>query len=240
MITRVAVLPYPPLLVPELTGRSAPETERVRDACLRAASSLTQSSSQWVAVGVDRHGPRRLEPGTAGTFADYGVDVPVSFGGGESAPDPRLPLPALVAGWLRERAGAAEVTMHLVAAESTPAACRRQGASLELAARDEPMAMLVLADGTNRRDGRSPFPPDDRAEDVDNAIRSALAGVEFSRLLALDPVLLARLGVEGRAALQVMAGAVEASGHSWRAELLYSGTPFGVTYHVAVWTAETA
>lgn len=181
-----------------------------------------------------------MGPDTVGTFAGYGVDVPVSFGRADQAvsPDPLLPLPALVAGWLRRQAGAAEVTMHLVAAHTTPEDCRTYGASLAHATRGEAVAMLVLADGTNRRDARSPFPPDDRAEDVDNTIRSALTGVELSRLFALDPVLLAALGVEGRAALQVMAGVVEATGHTWQSEMLYSGTPFGVTYQVAVWTAK--
>jgi hypothetical protein len=42
--------------------------------------------------------------------------------------------------------------------------------------------------------------------------------------------------VEGRPALQGMAGAAESEGGVWSAELLHSGTPFGVTYHVAVWS----
>jgi hypothetical protein len=68
--TRVAVLPYPPLLVPALTVWAEAETERLRGACLRAVSSLTDSAAEWVGVGVDQSGPATLGPNTAGTFED--------------------------------------------------------------------------------------------------------------------------------------------------------------------------
>jgi aromatic ring-opening dioxygenase LigB subunit len=237
-MTRVAVLPYPPLLVPELTVRSDAEIEQLRSACLRAVSSLTQSSTKWVAVGVDRLGVRRINPDARGTFAGFGVDVPVHFGRGEGAADPLLPLPALVVGWLRAQARASEVTLHLLDPGTAPEECRDYGASLERESRAEPVAALVFVDGTNCRDDRSPSPPDDRAEAVDEQIRSALEHPDTGGLLALDPELLAAVGVEGRAALQVLAGITEATGRRWRGELLYTGTPFGVTYHVAVWAAD--
>jgi hypothetical protein len=238
VITRVAVVPYPPLLVPELTVRAGAETELLRGACLRAVSSLTDSAAIWVALGVDHLGSRRLGPDTAGTFAGYGVDVPVTLGRANETVtrDPLLPLPALVAGWLRAQADAQQINMHLLGADTTPEECRRYGVALEHEVRAESVGMLVLADGTNCRNTRSPLPPDDRAEAFDEILRAALAEADPARLLGLDPVLAAELGVEGRAALQAMAAAVESAGGSWTAELLYSGTPFGVTYHVAVWS----
>ena len=54
-----------------------------------------------------------------------------------------------------------------------------------------------------------------------------------SALAALDPGLAAELAVAGRAPWQVLAAA--ACG-DWAADLLYSDAPFGVAYHVAVWT----
>ncbi|MFI0466436.1 hypothetical protein ACH347_20345 [Saccharopolyspora sp. 5N102] len=231
MITRVAVVPYPPLLVPELTVRADPETARLRGACLRAVSSLTESAAGWVALGVDQSGPVVLGPDAAGTFAGFGVDVPVTLGGA-GTPDPRLPLPALIAGLLREQAGARTVTTHLLAPDAPADECQRLGT--ELAAED--VGLLVLADGTNRSDERSPYPPDERAKPVDEQIRAALADVDTNALLALEPELCAELGVAGRAALQVLPGVVAATGGTWRGELLYSATPFGVTYHVATWT----
>ncbi|MEU5847485.1 hypothetical protein [Saccharopolyspora shandongensis] len=231
MITRVAVVPYPPLLVPELTVRADPETARLRGACLRAVSSLTESAAEWVALGVDQSGPVVLGPDAAGTFEGFGVDVRVTLGGA-GTPDPRLPLPALIAGLLREQAGARSATTRLLAPDAPVDECQRLGT--ELAAED--IGLLVLADGTNRSDERSPYPPDERAKPVDEQIRAALADVDTNALLALEPELCAELGVAGRAALQVLPGVVAASGGTWRGDLLYSATPYGVTYHVATWT----
>lgn len=235
MITRIAVVPYPPLLVPELTVRSVAETEQLRTSCLYAVSSLTDTARGWVAVGVDRYGPRLLGPDAVGTFAGYGVDVPVALGAGaEGVPDPQLPLPALIAGWLRAQAGASEVTAHLLAADMPTAECRAYGA--RLAASVERVGLLVLADGTQCRDIRSPRPPDERAAPADEQIKTALAEADTARLLGMDPALSTELGLEGRAALQTLAGAAESEGCEWTGELVYAETPFGVTYHVAVWS----
>ncbi len=237
VITQVAVVPYPPLLVPELTVRAGAEIEQLRATCLRAVSSLTESTTEWVAVGVDRSGPLRWGPDTKGTFAGFGADVAVGLDDSPvgAPPDPRLPLPVLIAGWLRAQVSAARVTAHVLAADTSPEECRAYGARLAI---DDggPVGMLVLADGTNRRDARSPYLPDERAEPADADLRHALADVDLPELLDLDPMQAAELGIEGRAALQALAGAVESTGGSWCGELLYSDTPLGVTYHVAVWS----
>lgn len=230
MITRVAVVPYPPLLVPALTVRADAETERLRGACLRAVSSLADSSAEWVAVGVDQSGPIRFSSDTAGTFAGFGRDVQVSLGG-SAEPDPRLPLPALIAGLLREQAGARAVDVRLLAPGTPAEECRDLGS--ELAATGT--ALLVLAEGTNRADERSPHAPDPRARPLDDRLAEALAEVDAEALRTLEPELCAELGVP-REALQVLPGVV-AEG-TWRGELLYSDTPFGVAYNVATWTRE--
>lgn len=235
MITRIAVVPYPPLLVPELTVRAGPETELVRGACLRATTSLTESAAEWVAVGVDRCGPAVLESATAGTFAGYGVDVPVTLGGQQPRHDPALPLPALVAGWLREQAGARRATVRLLAPDTPASEAAEFGAQLD--STDPDAALLVLAEGSNRRNERSPLPPDPRAEHVDETLLRALRDVDHRALLDLDAQTCAEIGVQSRAAWQCAAG-LAASGH-WRGELLYSRTPFGVTYHCGVWTRAT-
>ncbi|RRO14855.1 hypothetical protein EIL87_19210 [Saccharopolyspora rhizosphaerae] len=230
MITRVAVVPYPPLLVPALTVRADAETERLRGACSRAVSSLADSSAEWVVVGVDQSGPTRFSPDTAGTFAGFGRDVRVSLGGAQD-PDPHLPLPVLIAGLLREQAGARTAEVRLLAPGTPVDECADVGS--ELAGRDA--ALLVLAEGSNRADERSSRAPDPRARPLDDRLARALAEVDTDALRALDPELCAELGVP-RAALQVLPGVVEEG--TWRGELLHSATPFGVTYHVATWTRE--
>ncbi|WP_308424005.1 hypothetical protein [Saccharopolyspora thermophila] len=157
----------------------------------------------------------------------------MNLGGEPTAePDPLLPLPALIAGWLREQAGARSVTVHLLDPDTPVAECRDLGARLAA----EPVGLLVLADGTNRVDECSPYPPDARAGALDERLRTALGEADAAALRDLDPQLCAELGVAGRAALQVIPGVVEATSGTWRSELLYSATPFGVTYHAAVWT----
>lgn len=227
------MVPYPPLLAPALTVRADAETERLRGACSRAVSSLTECATEWVAVAADRSGPLVLGPDSAGTFSGFGVDVPVTLGGTAPA-DPEFPLPALITGLLREQAGASSASVHLLSPDTPAEESQRLGESLA----EEAVGLLVLADGTNCSDERSPYLPDERAGQLDEQIRTALADVGTDRLRALDPELCAELGVEGRAALQVLPGVVAASGGTWRGELLYSATPYGVTYHVATWTRQ--
>lgn len=202
---------------------------------MNAVRALAQVSPDWVAVAADPGGPATLPAGTRGSFAGYGVDVPVALGpaGDDDPPgDPALPLPALVAGWLREQAGARRVRVRLVTPGLSPEDCRREGA--ELAAGPDPVGLLVLGDGSTRHtDG--PARPDERAGPFDARVAAALAAADPEALLDLDPGLADELAVTGRAAWQVLAGAALAVGDRWTGELLYSDHPFGVGYHVAVW-----
>ncbi|WP_092520186.1 hypothetical protein [Actinopolyspora saharensis] len=235
MISRVAVLPQPPLLVPELTVRSRPEAAELRAACLRAASALTEVSADWLALGTDRRVSGELSPRSAGSFAGFGVDVAVSLqdGAGRGGADEELPLPALIAGWLRERAGAAGVRMRLLDEDTSPAAARQVGVGLSNRSGDEPSGLLVLADGPRRfgeheREGT----PESAAE----LLRDGLAVPGSGKLDELDVDSARRSGVVGRAALQALSGLVGADDAAWRGELIHSAAPFGVGYHVAVWT----
>ncbi|MEU4802460.1 class III extradiol dioxygenase subunit B-like domain-containing protein [Actinosynnema sp. NPDC023587] len=226
MISRVAVVPHPPLLVPELVSGAVAETAAVRTACLAAARELAAHDVDWTAVAVDPSGPRTLAD-SAGSFRGFGVDVPVALSGRPSSVDPSLPLPALVAGWLREHAGARSVRLHLVPPDLSPAECVSFGSQLP------GRALLVLGDGSHRHGERAVGRPDDRAGPFDEAVRAALATADVAALRSLDPALADELGARGRAAWQVLAG-VPGAWRCTRSELL---VPFGVGYHVAVWEA---
>jgi hypothetical protein len=85
MIVRVAVVPHPPILVPEVAADAAGETAPLRDACLVALRALAQRCPRWAAVAA-------VDPptvtGAVGSFVGYGVDVQVTL-------DPQvLPAPA--------------------------------------------------------------------------------------------------------------------------------------------------
>jgi hypothetical protein len=238
VIIRASVVPHPPLLVPELVGSAIAPTEAVRAASVAAARRLADVAGDWVAVAADPSGPVTVDPSARGSFAGYGVDVPVSLGStpNDIPPDPVLPLPALVAGWLRAAVGADRVRVHIVEPNRSAADCRRTGAELAAAlAGPAPVGLLVLGDGANRHTDRAPARPDARAGDFDGRVRAALAAPDPAALLDLDVDLAAELGAVGRAAWQVLAGVALSVGRPWTADLLYSDQPFGVAYHVAVW-----
>lgn len=206
--------------MPELSPGSA---SQLRAACLAAVSRL---GDRWLAV-AEHDEDLSIEPESAGSFRGYGVDVPVSLST-KSVPRRDLPLPALVAGWLREQAGASSVRVRLIDRTATPAECAGLGRQL---AQAEETGLLVLGDGSNRHGPRSPGSEDGRAAGFDESVAKALERADVGALLDLDPGLAEELGAGGRAPWQVLAGL----GPGWRAELLYSEAPFGVGYHVAVW-----
>ncbi|GAB2969920.1 class III extradiol dioxygenase subunit B-like domain-containing protein [Saccharothrix stipae] len=241
MISRLAVVPHPPLLVPELVSGAVSDTEQVRSACLAVARELAAHAPDWVAVGVDPSGPRVIEHAT-GTFRGFGADVRASLSSlTPPSPSPHpppttpsadvdddLPLPALIAAWLREQVGARSVRVHLVPPDLPTADCLTLGARLA----GSP-ALLVLGDGSHRRGELAVGRPDERAEPFDEDVRKALATADTAALRSIDPVLAADLGANGRAAWQVAAGIPGA----WRCTRSTFLAPFGVGYHLAVWEA---
>jgi hypothetical protein len=242
MLTMVAVLPQPPLLVPELAAGAASETAELREACVVAASRLASSASCWVAVGSDLGGRRTVGPEARGTFAGYGVDLTVALdtrpaAGPPGPADPNLPLPLLVAGWVAGRTGApVRVRGELVAPDADRGTCADLGAALaaECAGTDQPVGLLVVGDGAATHTEKAPGYLDDRAGAFDDAVATALDTADPTVLAGLDPVLGTELMAAGRAPWQVLAAV--AAGRRWDGELLYSAAPFGVAYHVAVWT----
>jgi aromatic ring-opening dioxygenase LigB subunit len=228
VIVRAAVVPHPPLLVPELVAGTDGDVAAVRAACLAAATRLTSAATRWIAVGTGPEGV--LGPAAAGTFEGFGVDVAVSMSDAVSGtPDPAMPLSALITAWLREQSGAHEVTMHLVPPDLPPEDCYALGE--QLAAGASPVGLLIAGDGSHRHGERAPGRPDDRAGPFDEAVHDALRTADAKALQALDPKLADELGAAGRAPWQVLAGAMGQGRWTADAQLL---APFGVAYHLAV------
>ncbi|MET0233445.1 MAG: hypothetical protein ABW224_02280 [Kibdelosporangium sp.] len=228
MIVRAAVVPYPPLLVPELVVADIPEVRSVRRTCIAAARLLAQGSRRWTAIAP---GFGEVADDSAGTFRGYGADVRVRLDEDtEGDPDPGLPLPVLIAGWLRQQARALRVSVHLVAPDATSSECRALGVSIANET-DDPVGLLVLGDGSPRHGERAPSRPDVRAPGFDDTVHKALANADPEALLALDQQVATELGVEGRAPWQVLAGV----GGRWNCVTSDLLVPYGVAYHVAVW-----
>ncbi|MCP2170285.1 class III extradiol ring-cleavage dioxygenase family protein [Goodfellowiella coeruleoviolacea] len=250
MIRRAVLVPHPPLLVPELVAGARTVTQPLRAAVISLVSGLAEVADCWIAVAADPAGPTRLDPASVGTFRGYGVDVRVRLSteeateratgaresGQDQPPAADLPLPALVAGWLRDQAGATRVAVDLVPPTLSPAGCRALAADLlARAAGPDPVGLLVLGDGSPRHGERAPGRPDDRAGPFDQGVHQALARLDTAALAALDPDLADELGAQGRAAWQVLAGVVDQDERPWRAVSADLEVPWGVGYHLARW-----
>ncbi|KQU53932.1 hypothetical protein ASG84_04680 [Rhodococcus sp. Leaf278] len=238
MFRAAALVPSPPLLVPELTGSSAAETADLRAAAVEAVTQLTSKVDRWMSIGVDRT-EGTYDATTVGTFRGFGVDVVVRLSDRPSStvPDPELPLSVLIAGWLRGTSDpGSAVEVRTVPADASAQWCATLGAELrrELDASSESWGILVLADGANTLTAKAPGSFDERAEAVQQGIDDALAAADVDSLANLDADLCAAVGVSGRAAWQVLAAAVGPdiiAGNE-----LYRRAPFGVGYYVGTWS----
>ncbi|WP_167103267.1 hypothetical protein [Mycobacterium sp. DL592] len=227
MLTAIAVTPSAPVLVPQLASSAAVEVASYRDAALAAAAELPD---RWVAIGVAPIG-EVIEPATSGTFAGYGVDIPVALA--PDAPDTvsALPLCALFTGWLRGQANPtarAEVRVFAAGLDAGAAVAAGRSLRAELDALEGSVGVLVVADGANTLTPPAPGGYDPDAEPVQAALDDALAAGNTAALAELPDAIV------GRVAYQVLAGLAGPGPRSARE--LVRGAPYGVGYFVGVWT----
>ncbi|KAA0023348.1 class III extradiol dioxygenase subunit B-like domain-containing protein [Antrihabitans cavernicola] len=238
MFTAAALVPSPPVLVPELNGADATATAELRDAALAVVTRLADSASVWTVLGTGAT-EQTISSDAVGSFAGFGVDVPVSLSPDPaSTPDLELPLAALVAGWLRGRvAPHAVVDVRIFARDSSPMACADAGARLrrDLDADPQPHGLLVIADGANTLTPKAPGSFDPRSPEFQNELDEALAAGDCAAIAQLDPVVCEEFGAFGRAAWQVLASVFDSVDDKPDATTLYSSAPFGVGYHVGLW-----
>ena len=235
VLTAAVFVPSPPLLVPELNGLAANETDELRSAALAAVSEIGDCT-EWVVVGTGRD-VERIAATATGTFRGYGADVRVGLGPDATGDaDPDLALPALIAGWLRGRAApGVRAEVHVVPADAGRDECTRLGQRLrtELDEDDTRRGLLVIADGAATLTAKAPGAFDARAEAVETDLAAALAAGDPSALAALDPDLCAEIVLDGRAAWHVLAGAFTTAPSA--VKIAYRGAPYGVGYHVGTW-----
>jgi len=144
---------------------------------------------------------------------------------------PGLPLALGLGALLLDQAGYDGPRLLQAVGEAEPAeACLRLGAAA--ADRAETAAVLVMGDGSARRSPAAPGHFDERAGPFDLAVEQALHDGDMAAVAALDADLARDLMATGRAAWQVLAGAL--GGRRPAGEILYADAPFGVGYLVAV------
>ena len=241
-----AVLPHPPLLVPELAGGAAAELDPLRAACREALAAVAATAELLVVVG---DGPvwGVPEASAAGSFRPYGADVEVSLPAVAGLDLPGLPVPArlrdlplslavaayLLAGLDQPPARLSAVT---VPASLGPGAAAAIGRTLGTAVPGGPVGLVAMGDLSACRTERAPGALRPEAAGFDDSVVEALRTGKQDRLLDLDTALAADLLVSGRVPLQVLAGAFEGS-PSVHGQVLYDDAPYGVGYLVALLTA---
>jgi hypothetical protein len=211
-----AVLPHPPLLVPELAGAAASDLAQLRGACREALATVAAAADLTILVG---DGPVWAIPAPAapGSFKPYGADVDVTLPTLADLDLPGLPPPARLTDLPLSLAVAAQLLDDLdppparlfaatVPRSLGPRAAATIGQTLAGAAR---FGLVVMADLSACRTEGAPggFRPE--AADFDTWIADAFRTGTPQSLLALDPTDSTTLLVSGRVPLQVLAGAFD-------------------------------
>ena len=225
MLAAIAFTPSAPVLVPELAGAAAAEVADLSAAARAAAATLPQ---RWIAIGV---GPAEqvIEPDTRGSFAGYGVDLPVALSGQAPPQIDALPLCALVAAWLRGQANPqARVQVRVYPAGLDAETALRRGRELrtEIDAAADPIGVLVIADGANTLNQSAPGGYDPAAEAFQAGLDHALSTGDATALTRLPDA------IGGRVAYQVLAGLAPQPAAA--VELAHDA-PYGVGYFVGTW-----
>jgi hypothetical protein len=244
---RAAILPHPPLLVPELAGAAAAELDPLRQACLQALEVVLAEDRGAVLVG---DGPvwGAPRPDAAGSFRPYGAAVDVTLPALhpldlDGLPEPvrldRLPLSLAVAAYLLARLDArpARLSALTVPVSLGPGAAAAVGR--ELAARAGAagsFGLVAMGDLSARRSDRAPGAFHPAAAAFDASVAEAFRAGAPGRLLDMEPAVAGELRAAGRVPLQVLAGAF-ADTAGVRGRVLYEAAPYGVGYLVGVLTA---
>ncbi|WP_346619475.1 hypothetical protein [Blastococcus montanus] len=220
----VAFCPCPPLLLPAVEGRPAPETLTLRSACADAVTALLGAAPEVVVVVGPGAAPgERFGPGDGGDLRGFGVDVDLPFDGRLRPGGRRLPAAHAVGAWLLEEA-------------SFPGARVGVGPDdLGQLLRDlpAPVGVLAMGDGSARRTVKAPGYLDEAAGPFDAAVSAALATGDAAALAALDAVEGERLLAAGVPVWRALGAAF--AGRHVTARLHHDAAPFGVGYPVADW-----
>lgn len=225
MLSGIAIVPSTPVLVPELAGAAAAQVADLSAAVMAAASLLPP---RWIVVGTGRT-DEVVSPNRVGTFAGFGVDLPVRLG--PQAGDPsELPLCALIAAWVRGQArpeASAQVRVYRSDYPVDAALALGRQLRAEIDQSPDPVGVLIVADGANTLTPAAPGGYDPGDADAQAALDDALASGDVAPLTRLPGQVL------GRVAFQVLAGLTKPGPRT--AKELYRGAPYGVGYFAGVW-----
>jgi hypothetical protein len=217
--------PQTPLLFRELGGLEDPVPD-LRAACAAAVgSALALAPDQVVVTGV----------GDEASVVDAGLPVDVRrWGTTRPRTGPGLPLSLGVGRRLLEDASWSGAT-RLVGLSPTADRADLRHLADDLAGIDGDVLLLVLGEGSARRDPRGPGSLDERAFSYDEDLLAALRTGDAAGLADLDVGLAEALLDASHPALRLWGEVGSAVAGPPDAEVTYADDPFGVLYVVATW-----
>ena len=232
-LVAAAVCPNPPLMVPDVASGAASELDELREACDRALDAVFAVGPDLITIvgGATTRGT--YDATDVGTFAPYGVALPVSLNGRSTQSSaPALPLSLTVGAWLlRDRPTPPGRMGEAIPFDLSATDCATIGAGI--AGTSTRVGLLIMGDGSACRGEKAPGYADPRAESFDAGVVAMLADGDAAGIVAINPALAGELMCAGRSAWQVLAGA--AGLETWRGEVRYDQAPYGVQYTVATW-----
>ena len=224
MTVAVAFCPSPPLLLPRVEGRSAPETTELRRACAEAVGRmLAARPTTVVVVGAGAPPGVRFGAGDGGDLRGFGVDLEIAFADRVRPGGRRLPLAHTLGAWLLDDAGFSGARIGV-----GPADLGRLIEDLP-----GPLGVLAMGDGSARRTAKAPGYLDDAATPFDAAVAAALASGDAQALAGLDLGEAERLLAAGAPTWRAVGAAL--AGRDVTAHLHLDAAPLGVGYLVADW-----
>ena len=228
-----AVLPHPPVLIPEVAAGAAVELDHLRAACAKALGVVKEIPHDRLVVvgcadgGVADGGAGEYAAGDFGTMAGYGVPLDVRWPGGigavlsDSAPARRLPLSLTVAAWVMQHSpvsggvvsggvvnGWGDAAAVAIRSDEPTEALVAWGDRLANSA--DRVVMVAMGDGSNALSTKAPGYLIPGAREWHDDAVAALGSADVDVVLALDASEAARFGAVGRAPWQVMAAAASA------------------------------
>lgn len=220
------------MLVTDLAPGTAAELGPLRAACRTAIRRIAAGDGPLVALGSAARWSR-YSSADRGSLAGFGVPIEIGLGATVADRAPDLPVSLTVGAWLvHEALGPSREALAFSVGPHQPD--RATAADLRAATAAPNVALLVLGDGTARRSVKAPGYLDARAEPFDAAATAAMRSGDPAALEGLDADLGVELLAAGVPAWRVVGRLL--AGNAYDADLLYDDDPYGVAYHVAVWT----